>query len=80
MSQFKSAKARQLAGNLTKLESQRSELMTNLENNRCQYAKGQKELKATILKQEQNVEQMDTAISKLENDVRKEEQAALGKK
>ena len=80
MSQFKSAKARQLAGNLTKLESQRSELMTNLENNRCQSAKGQKELKATILKQEQNVEQMDTAISKLENDVRKEEQAALGKK
>ena len=80
MSQFKSAKARQLAANLAKMESQRNGLLADLESNRHKYAKGQKELKATILKQEQNVEQMDTAISKLENDVRKEEQAALGMK
>ena len=75
---FKSAKARQMAGNLAKMVTQRGEMLAGLAGNRHKYAKGEKNLKATILKQEQSVEQMDVAIRALENDVRKEEQAAIG--
>ena len=75
---FKSGKAKQIAGNLAKMVSQREEILAALADNRHKYAKGEKNLKATILKQEQSVEQMDVAIRALENDVRKEEQAAIG--
>lgn len=41
-------------------------------------AQGDKKLEATLLKQEKILQQLDTAVSTLENNIRKEEQAKLG--
>ena len=77
ISNFKSAKAKQMATELDKVTKQRTELLASLAENRRKYGNGATDLKATILKQEQNVEQLNVAISKMENNVRKEEQASL---
>ena len=77
-SQFKSAKAKDMAANWSNTLMQRNNVIEQLKQNRSEYGKGNKNLKSEILKQEQQLEQLDAAIATLENDIRKEEQNSLG--
>ena len=75
---FKSTKAAQMIPEWQKTTKQREGLLVQLEQNRHAYAQGDKKLEATLLKQEKILQQLDAAVSTLENNIRKEEQAKLG--
>ena len=77
LSDFKSSKAKQLASNWKDLRHKRDNLLTELRQNRAK-VDNQPSLKATILKQEQAVEQLDDAIQDLEWNIRYEEQSRIG--
>jgi len=75
---FKSAKAQQLAQQWLSTTTQRKKLIESLKNNRLEWKKqSSSNLKNTILKQERDLEQLDAAVKALENNIRKEEAAAL---
>ena len=75
---FKSEQAKQLAKQWQNADQQRKGLLSQLQQNRQDYAKGKKTLKNDILKQEKDLSQLDANILSMENNIRKEEQDKLG--
>lgn len=78
LNSFKSARAMQMAMEWKNTVARRDALLAELNANRLKWpAQKSATLKQTILKQEQELTALDTAVKTLANSIRKEEQAKL---